>query len=63
MKRIENAPIISDVDEVQYRNTQPILGRSMSPMLPSVDDNDVMLSSEASSDSLDDIDDVLAKHN
>ena len=60
MKRIENAPIISDDDEVQYINTQPILGRSMSPMLPSDDDNNVMLSSEASSDSLEDIDDVLA---
>ena len=32
----------------------------MSPMLPSDDDNDVMLSSEASSDSLENIDDVLA---
>ena len=62
MKRIENAPIVSDDDEVQYINSQPILGRSMSPMLPSDDDNDVMLPSEASSDSLEDIDDVLAKH-
>ena len=34
----------------------------MGPMLPSDDDNDVILTSEASSDSLEDIDDVLAKH-
>ena len=47
MERIENAPIVSDDDdddEVQYISTQPILGRSMGPMLPSDDDNDVMLS-------------------
>ena len=63
MKRIENAPIVSDDDdEVQYISTQPILGRSMGPMLPSNDDNDVILTSKASSDSLEDIDDVLAKH-
>ena len=63
MKRIENALIVSDDDdEVQYISTQPILGRSMGPMLPSDDDNDVILTSEASSDSLEDIDDVLAKH-
>ena len=63
MERIENAPIVSDDDdEVQYISTQPILGRSMGPMLPSDDDNDVILTSEASSDSLEDIDDVLAKH-
>ena len=62
MKRIENASIVSDDDKVQYISTQLILGRSMGPMLPSDDDNDVMLSSEASSDSLEDIDDVLVKH-
>ena len=63
MERIENAPIVSDDDdEVQYISTQPIHGRSMGPMLPSDDDNDVILTSEASSDSLEDIDDVLAKH-
>ena len=63
MERMENAPIVSDDDdEVQYISTQPILGRSMGPMLPSDDDNDVILTSEASSDSLEDIDDVLAKH-
>ena len=38
MKRIENAPIVSDDDEMQYISTQPILDRSMSPMLPSNDD-------------------------
>ena len=63
MERIENASIVSDDDdEVQYISTQPILGCSMDPMLPSDDDNDVILTSEASSDSLEDIDDVLAKH-
>ena len=63
MERIENASIVSDDDdEVQYISTQPILGRSMGLMLPSNDDNDVILTSEASSDSLEDIDDVLAKH-
>ena len=62
MKRIENATIVSDDDGMQYINTQPILDRSMNPMLPSNDDNDVMLSSEASSNSLEDIDDVLVKH-
>ena len=63
MERMENAPIISDDDdEMQYISTRPILGRSMGPKLPSDDDNDVILTSEASSDSLEDIDDVLAKH-
>ena len=63
MERIENASIVSDDDdEVQYISTRPILGRSMDPMLPSDDDNDFILTSEASSDSLEDIDDVLAKH-
>ena len=63
MARIENASIVSDDDdEVQYISTQPILGRSMDPMLPSDDGNDIILTSEASSDSLEDIDDVLAKH-
>ena len=63
MERIENAPIVSDDDdEVQYISTQPILGRSMGHMLPSDDDNDIILTSEALSDSLEDIDDVLAKH-
>ena len=63
MKRIENAPIVSDDDdEVQYISSQPNLGRFMGPMLPSDNDNDVILTSEASSDSLEDIDDVLANH-
>ena len=64
MERIENASIVSDDDdEVQYISTQPILGRSMDPMLPSDDENDIIHTSEALSDSLEDIDDVLAKHN
>ena len=63
MERIENASIVSDHDdEVQYISTQPILGRSMNPMLPSDDENDIILTSEAWSDSLEGIDDVLAKH-
>ena len=54
MARIENASIVSDDDnEVQYISTQLILGRSMDPMLPSDDENDIILTSEASSDSLD----------
>ena len=62
MERIEIASIVSeDDDEVQYISSQPILGRSMDPILPSDDDNDVILTSETSSDSLEDIDDVLAK--
>ena len=56
MERIENASIVcDDDDEVQYISTQPILGRSMDPMLPSDDENDIILTSEASSDSLEDM--------
>ena len=54
----EDAVIVSDDDDLHYVDTQPIPDPSMSLTLPS-NDNDA---SSTSSDSFEDIDEVLTKH-